>query len=85
MPYTVTGRFADGSAYQVQLTEDSNRPAVGSARVTALLSLHIGELIRLSPIGPMRRICANDAISLAAALRKHTNVVELQTMAGRPQ
>ncbi|MFC9498876.1 hypothetical protein [Streptomyces sp. NPDC056982] len=32
MPYTVTGRFADGSAYQVQITGNADRPVVGSAR-----------------------------------------------------
>ncbi|MYW67153.1 hypothetical protein GTY65_24240 [Streptomyces sp. SID8379] len=77
MQYTVTGRFADGSAYQVQVARGADRPVVGSARVAALVALHTGELIPLAPTGPMKRVSADDEKSVLAVLHRHTDVIHV--------
>ncbi|WP_435244711.1 hypothetical protein [Streptomyces sioyaensis] len=76
MPHTVTGRFDDGSAYQVQITGDADGPATGSTRAAALVDLHLGESILLSPTGPMRTVAKGDAESVIAVLRRYTDILE---------
>ncbi|MGC5042488.1 hypothetical protein ACLQ16_04125 [Streptomyces albidoflavus] len=76
MPHTVTGRFDDGSAYQVQVTGDADRPVVGSARAAALVELHAGRSIPLTPTGPLRVVAGEDEEAVLAMLRRYTDVVE---------
>ncbi|MDI3407669.1 hypothetical protein [Streptomyces cavernicola] len=76
MPHTVTGRFDDGSAYQVQITGDAVRPVVGSTRAAALFELHLGESIPLSPTGPLRTVAGNDEEAVLAVLHRYSNVLE---------
>ncbi|GGW95121.1 hypothetical protein [Streptomyces noursei] len=76
MPHTVTGRFDDGSAYQVQVTGDADRPVVGSARAAALIELHTGESVPLNPLGPLRTVAGDDAETVLALLRRYTDVLE---------
>ncbi|MCX4677620.1 hypothetical protein OG413_20320 [Streptomyces sp. NBC_01433] len=83
MPQTVTGRFDDGSAYQVQVTGDADRPVVGSARAVALVALHTGESIPLTPTGPLRVVAGDDEEAVLAVLRRYTDVVEKGTEAAR--
>ncbi|GHG80277.1 hypothetical protein [Streptomyces griseocarneus] len=74
MPHTVTGRFDDGSAYQVQITGDADRPVVGSARAAALVELHAGEPILLTPTGPLRAVSGDDEDTVLAVIRRYTDV-----------
>ncbi|MFI6686613.1 hypothetical protein [Streptomyces sp. NPDC050485] len=76
MTLTVTGRFDDGSAYQVQVTGEPDRPVIGSARAAALVELHAGESILLTPAGPLRTVIGDDEKSVLAVLRRYSNVVE---------
>lgn len=76
MPRSVTGRFNDGSAYQVQITGDADRPVVGSARAAALVELHAGRSIPLTPTGPLRTVAGDDVDAILAVLRRYTNVLE---------
>ncbi|MER5301318.1 hypothetical protein ABT039_17850 [Streptomyces lasiicapitis] len=76
MPYTVTGRFDDGAAYQVQVTGDADRPVVGSVRAAALVELHEGQSIPLTPVGPLRAVAGDDEEAVLAVLRRYTDVVE---------
>lgn len=76
MPYTVSGRFDDGSAYQVQMTGDADRPVVGSTRAAALVELHTGESIPLTPTGPLRSIVGNDTDAVLAVLVRYSQVLE---------
>ncbi|MEU8911781.1 hypothetical protein [Streptomyces nigrescens] len=76
MPQTVTGRFDDGSAYQVQVTGRADRPVIGSYRAAALVELHQGEDIALSPTGPLRTVDGSDAASVLAVLRRYSYVLE---------
>ncbi|MFG2865471.1 hypothetical protein [Streptomyces sioyaensis] len=76
MPHTVTGRFDDGSAYQVQVTGDMDRPVVGSARAAALVELHAGESIPLTPTGPLRAVAGDDEDAVLAVLRRYTDIIE---------
>ncbi|WP_031102325.1 hypothetical protein [Streptomyces sp. NRRL S-146] len=76
MPYTVTGRFDDGSAYQVQVTGDADRPVVGSARAAALIELHTGQSIPLTPTGPLRVVAGDDEEAVLAVLHRYTDVIK---------
>lgn len=76
MPHTVTGRFADGSAYQVVITGEADRPVVGSARAAALVELHTGESIPLTPTGPLRTVAGDDTEAVLAVLHRYTEVTE---------
>ncbi|WP_413100899.1 hypothetical protein [Streptomyces sp. Inha503] len=73
---TVTGRFDDGSAYQVQVTGDADRPVVGSVRAAALVELHTGESIALTPTGPLRTVAGDDEKAVLAVLRRYTNIID---------
>ncbi|MEV0444638.1 hypothetical protein AB0I84_04455 [Streptomyces spectabilis] len=84
MPHTVTGRFDDGSAYQVQITGDTDRPVIGSARAAALVELHAGESVPLTPTGPLRTVAGDDESSVLAVLRRYTDVLESSPAARRP-
>lgn len=76
MPFTVTGAFDDGSAYTVQITGRADRPVIGSRRAAALVELHQGERVSLSPTGPMRPVTGDDEASVLAVLREYTHVLE---------
>ncbi|WP_143664453.1 hypothetical protein [Streptomyces sp. NRRL B-24572] len=72
----VTGRFDDGSAYQVRVTGDAERPVIGSVRAAALVELHAGKPILLTPTGPQRTVAGNDVQSVRAVLGRHTTVLD---------
>ncbi|MFK0159135.1 hypothetical protein ACIQVK_44580 [Streptomyces sp. NPDC090493] len=74
--FTVTGAFDDGATYTVQITGRADRPVIGSYRAEALVELHQGETIALSPTGPMAAVAGDDDASVLAVLRKYTDVVE---------
>lgn len=76
MPFTVTGAFNDGATYSVQITGQADRPVVGSRRATALVELHQGSPVSLSPTGPVRAVAGNDEATVLAVLREYTDVVE---------
>ncbi|MEU1355304.1 hypothetical protein ABZ410_15590 [Streptomyces cinnamoneus] len=76
MPHAVTGRFDDGSAYQVQITGAADRPVVGSTRAAALVALHAGEPILLTPTGPLRSVSGDDEATVLAVIRRYTEVIE---------
>ncbi|WP_371605081.1 hypothetical protein OG345_41785 (plasmid) [Streptomyces sp. NBC_01220] len=76
MPFTVTGRFDDGATYAVQITGRADRPVIGSHRAAALVELHQGRPIPLSPTGPVREVRGDDEATALAVLRKYTNVLE---------
>ncbi|GAA5070952.1 hypothetical protein [Streptomyces similanensis] len=73
---TVTGAFDDGSAYTVQITGRADRPVIGSYRAAALVELHQGEPIALSPTGPRRTVSGEDEAAVLAVLREFTTVIE---------
>ncbi|WP_435059852.1 hypothetical protein [Streptomyces sp. bgisy060] len=73
----ITGRFEDGSVYQVQVTGDETRPVIGSARAAALVQLHLGESIPLSPTGPLRTVSGRDIQAVRAVLDRYTRVLPL--------
>ncbi|MGW4086960.1 hypothetical protein ACWEGS_28410 [Streptomyces sp. NPDC004822] len=73
---TVTGSFDDGATYTVQITGRVDRPVIGSYRAAALVELHQGEIITLSPTGPLASVAGDDDASVLAVLREYTNVVE---------
>ncbi|WP_030777620.1 hypothetical protein [Streptomyces sp. NRRL S-920] len=77
MPHTVTGRFDDGSAYQVQVTGDTDRPVIGSARAAALVELHVDESILLTPTGPLRVVAGDAEETVLAVLSRYTNVIPM--------
>ncbi|MGW3626272.1 hypothetical protein [Streptomyces sp. NPDC000880] len=83
MPFTVTGTFDDGSAYQVRVTGQPDRPVIGSRRAAALVELHNGRLLSLSPTGPVREVSPADEESILAVLQEYTRVVE--TGVGAPR
>ena len=72
---TVTGSFDDGASYTVQITGQADRPVIGSYRTAALVELHQGETISLSPTGPTATVAGDDDASVLAVLREYTNVV----------
>ncbi|MFB6700182.1 hypothetical protein [Streptomyces rubiginosohelvolus] len=76
MPYTVTGRFDDGAAYTVLVTGRKDRPVAGSHRAAALVELHQGEAVSLSPTGPVRTVDGADEATVRAVLRQATEVLE---------
>ncbi|OVZ99460.1 hypothetical protein B9W64_37335 [Streptomyces sp. CS159] len=76
MPFTVTGAFDDGATYSVQITGRADRPAIGSHRATALVGLHQGGPVSLSPTGPVRTVAGDDEATVLAVLREYTNVLE---------
>ncbi|MFG3263432.1 hypothetical protein [Streptomyces bobili] len=76
MPFTVTGAFDDGATYSVQITGRADRPVIGSNRATALVELHQGRPVFLSPTGPVRAVAGDDEATVLAVLREHTHVVE---------
>ncbi|WP_399554091.1 hypothetical protein [Streptomyces anulatus] len=83
MPYKVTGRFDDGSAYTVLVTGKAGRPVAGSHRAAALVELHQGEPVALSPTGPERIVDGGDEATVRAVLRRHTEVLE-ETLKPQP-
>lgn len=74
--FTVTGSFDDGATYTVQITGRADRPVIGSYRVAALIELHQGEPVALSPTGPMAAVAGDDRASILAVLREYTKVIE---------
>ncbi|MFE1206316.1 hypothetical protein ACFW5V_32035 [Streptomyces sp. NPDC058762] len=76
MPITVTGAFDDGATYTVQITGRADRPVIGSHRAVALVELHQGEEITLSPTGPRKVVAGADEASVLAVLHEYTNVLE---------
>lgn len=84
MPHTVTGRFDDGSAYQVLVTGAANRPVIGSVRAAALVELFTGRLMLLTPTGPIREVAGADEATVLAVLRTCTNVLAEGVGAPRP-
>lgn len=74
--FTVTGSFDDGATYAVQITGQADRPVIGSYRAAALVELHLGEPIPLSPTGPIKTAAGDDTASVLAVLQKFTNVIE---------
>ncbi|MDV6291283.1 hypothetical protein R2F25_38375 [Streptomyces sp. UP1A-1] len=74
--FTVTGAFDDGATYTVQITGRADRPVIGSHRAAALVELHQGEAVALSPTGPMSVVAGDDEVSVLAVLREYTNVLE---------
>ncbi|MFF8696238.1 hypothetical protein ACF08W_28905 [Streptomyces sp. NPDC015144] len=74
--FTVTGSFDDGATYTVQITGRADRPVIGSYRAAALVELHQGETINLSPTGPRVAVAGDDDASVLAVLREYTNVLE---------
>ncbi|RZU28318.1 hypothetical protein EV284_6484 [Streptomyces sp. BK022] len=74
--FTVTGAFDDGATYTVQVTGDAARPVAGSRRAAALVELHQGEQIALSPTGPRRPVDGADTATVLAVLREYTDVIE---------
>ncbi|MFF9901243.1 hypothetical protein [Streptomyces longispororuber] len=73
---TVTGSFDDGATYTVQITGRADRPVIGSHRAAALVELHQGESVALSPTGPMKTVTGGDEASVLAVLRRYTDVLE---------
>ncbi|MCD9904618.1 hypothetical protein LUR56_40100 [Streptomyces sp. MT29] len=76
MPFNVTGAFDDGATYSVQITGRSDRPVIGSHRAAALLELHHGRAVALSPTGPMRSVSGADEATVLAVLRENTRVID---------
>ncbi|MBK3639467.1 hypothetical protein [Streptomyces sp. MBT33] len=76
MPFTVTGAFEDGATYSVQVTGRADRPVIGSHRAAALVELHEGSPVSLSPTGPVRTVAGDDEAAVLAVLREFTRVVE---------
>lgn len=76
MPFNVTGAFDDGATYSVQITGRADRPVIGSHRATALVELHQGSPISLSPTGPVRTVTGEHEATVLAVLREYTTVVE---------
>ncbi|WP_411147384.1 hypothetical protein [Streptomyces sp. A30] len=76
MPFTVTGAFDDGATYSVQITGRADRPVIGSHRAAALVELHQGSPISLSPTGPLRPVVGDDEATVLAVLREYTHVVD---------
>ncbi|MET7573399.1 hypothetical protein ABZT04_33615 [Streptomyces sp. NPDC005492] len=76
MPFAVTGAFDDGATYSVQVTGRADRPVIGSHRAAALVELHQGEPISLSPTGPVRTVAGDDEATVLAVLREHTHVID---------
>lgn len=76
MPFTVTGAFDDGATYSVQITGQADRPVIGSHRAAALVELHTGGPISLSPTGPLRSVAGDDEATVLAVLREYTHVVD---------
>ncbi|MCX5182641.1 hypothetical protein [Streptomyces sp. NBC_00268] len=74
--FTVTGTFDDGATYTLQITGRPDRPVIGSYRAAALVELHQGETVSLSPTGPMAAVAGDDGASVLAVLREYTNVLE---------
>ncbi|MFF8789216.1 hypothetical protein [Streptomyces sp. NPDC015125] len=76
MPFTVTGAFDDGATYSVRVTGRADRPVIGSHRATALVELHEGRPLSLSPTGPVRTVAGGDEATVLAVLREYTHVAE---------
>ncbi|WP_399935013.1 hypothetical protein [Streptomyces kanamyceticus] len=75
MPHTVTGRFDGGSTYEVQITGDAHRPVIGAIRAAALVKLHAGQPISLTPTDPLRVAFGDDVGAVLAVLRHCTSVL----------
>ncbi|MGX1268080.1 hypothetical protein [Streptomyces phaeoluteigriseus] len=73
---TVTGAYDDGATYTVQITGRADRPVIGSYRAAALVEIHQGEPIALSPTGPRATVAGDDDASVLAVLRQYTNILE---------
>ncbi|MFB6630017.1 hypothetical protein ACFCWY_08985 [Streptomyces sp. NPDC056362] len=80
---TVIGVFDDGGAYNVQITGRTDRPVIGSHRAAALVELHLGRSITLSPTGPVAVVAGDDTASVLAVLRTFTDVIEERGPASR--
>ncbi|MEV7512064.1 hypothetical protein AB0O57_29320 [Streptomyces sp. NPDC091201] len=76
MPFTVTGSFDDGAAYQVLVTGEADRPVAGSRRAAALVELQHGRPISLTPTGPVRAVAPGDEETVLAVLQTYTRVRE---------
>jgi hypothetical protein len=76
MPFTVTGAFDDGATYSVRVTGRADRPVTGSHRAAALVELHQGGPVSLSPTGPVRTVAGEDEATVLAVLREFTRVIE---------
>ncbi|MFI8206734.1 hypothetical protein [Streptomyces sp. NPDC085937] len=76
MPFTVTGAFDDGATYTVQITGRADRPVIGSHRAAALVELHQGGPVSLSPTGPVRTVAGDDEGTVLAVLRQYTDVID---------
>ncbi|MER6109367.1 hypothetical protein [Streptomyces hirsutus] len=76
MPFTVTGAFADGATYTVQVTGRADRPVIGSHRAAALVGLHQGAPVSLSPTGPVRTVAGGDEATVLAVLQEYTDVLD---------
>lgn len=74
----VTGTLEDGSAYDVEVTGQQDRPVTGSRRIRALVEQHSGTPVLLGPLGPRRTLEPADTDAVLALLRKHTRVVEVR-------
>ncbi|MGW1275501.1 hypothetical protein ACWD4V_00895 [Streptomyces tsukubensis] len=72
----VTGRFDDGSAYDVRVTGNADRPVIGSVRAAALVELRMGTMVALTPTGPLRTVAGDDVDAVVAVLRRATEVVD---------
>ncbi|MEU1146120.1 hypothetical protein ACFYO9_32460 [Streptomyces sp. NPDC005863] len=60
----------------MQVTGDTDRPVIGSVRVAALVELHTGESISLTPTGPLCVVAGNDEATVLAVLRRYTSILE---------
>ena len=74
--FTVTGALDDGATYPLQITGRADRPVIGSHRAAALVELHLGKTVSLSPTGPMKAVSGDDDASVLAVLREYTDVLE---------
>ncbi|MFG2867549.1 hypothetical protein [Streptomyces sp. NPDC048338] len=73
---TVTGSSDHGATYTVQITGQADRPVIGSYRAAALIELHLGKHLALSPTGPMTVVAGDDEASVLTALRQFTTFTE---------
>ncbi|MEV6667619.1 hypothetical protein [Streptomyces nigra] len=60
----------------MQVTGRADHPVTGPHRAAALVELHHGETIALTPTGSAKAVAGDDAASILAVLRKHTAVIE---------
>ena len=56
---------------------------IGSYRAAALVELHQGESVALSPTGPMTPVAGDDDASVFAVLRQYTHVIDESGIASK--